>query len=99
MGGFRPLRIPEYLNPQDSQPIAPAIHPIALLPINRNLVLMCGKKSEYVSPRIIREKMDVSAGTIRRWAKLYGWKRKEINSRVIRYRVKDVEDSLGVSFS
>ncbi len=43
--------------------------------------------------------MDVSAGTVRRWAKIYGWKRKEINSRVIRYLVEDVEKSLGVSFS
>lgn len=99
MRGFHPPRILEYRNPQDSQPIAPDIQPIALIWINRNLVLMCGKKSEYVSPRIIREKMDVSAGTIRRWAKLYGWKRKEINSRVIRYLVEDVEKSLGVSFS
>ncbi len=59
---------------------------------------MTGTKSEYLSPRIIREKMDVSAGTVRRWAKQQGWTRKEINSRVIRYLRKDVEKTLGVSF-
>jgi uncharacterized protein YjcR len=42
--------------------------------------------------------MDVSAGTVRRWAKQYGWERKEINARVIRYLASDVENSLGVSF-
>lgn len=42
--------------------------------------------------------MDVSAGTVRRWAKNYGWGRKEINARVIRYLAADVEKSLGVAF-
>ena len=55
-------------------------------------------KNRYLSPRIIREKMDVSPGTVRRWAKDYGWERKEINARVIRYLANDVEKSLGVSF-
>jgi uncharacterized protein YjcR len=55
-------------------------------------------KNRYLSPRIIREKMDVSPGTVRRWAKEYGWERKEINARVIRYLANDVEKSLGVSF-
>ena len=55
-------------------------------------------KNRYLSPRIIREKMDVSPGTVRRWAKEYGWERKEINARVIRYLADDVEKSLGVSF-
>ena len=52
----------------------------------------------YLSPRAIRERMDVSAGTVRRWAKNYGWRRREINARVIRYMATDVEKSLGVSF-
>lgn len=56
------------------------------------------RKVEYLSPRQIRERMDVSAGTVRRWAKQYGWDRKQINARVIRYLAKDVENSLGVSF-
>ena len=55
-------------------------------------------KNRYLSPRIIRERMDVSPGTVRRWAKQYGWERKEINARVIRYRAEDVEKSLGVNF-
>ena len=38
--------------------------------------------------------MDVSPGTVRRWAKEYGWERKEINARVIRYLANDVEKSL-----
>ena len=42
--------------------------------------------------------MDVSAGTVRRWAKLYGWERKVINARVIRYSVNEVSESLGVKF-
>jgi len=42
--------------------------------------------------------MDVSSGTVRRWAKQYGWERKLVNSRVIRYLANDVENSLGVSF-
>ena len=56
-------------------------------------------KSDYLSPRIIREKMDVSAGTVRRWAKHYGWRRKALNSRVIRYLRDDVEKTLEVSFA
>lgn len=56
------------------------------------------KKNRYLSPRNIREKMDVSPGTVRRWAKDYGWERKVINARVIRYLAEDVEKSLGVSF-
>lgn len=60
---------------------------------------MSDSKERYISPRIIRETMDVSAGTVRRWAKQYGWRRKVINARVIRYRVTDVESSLGVDFS
>ena len=59
---------------------------------------MGATKNRYLSPRIIREKMDVSPGTVRRWAKQYGWERKEINARVIRYLASDVEESLGVSF-
>ena len=59
---------------------------------------MGARENRYLSPRQIREKMDVSAGTVRRWAKQYGWERKEINARVIRYLASDVEDSLGVSF-
>jgi uncharacterized protein YjcR len=55
-------------------------------------------KNRYLSPRIIREKMDVSPGTVRRWAKEYNWERKQINARVIRYLANDVEKSLGVSF-
>ena len=54
--------------------------------------------SRYLSPRVIRERMDVSAGTVRRWAKKYGWGRRNINARVIRYLASDVEKSLGVSF-
>jgi uncharacterized protein YjcR len=42
--------------------------------------------------------MDVSSGTVRRWAKQYGWERKNINARVIRYVAEDVERSLGVEF-
>jgi len=42
--------------------------------------------------------MDVSAGTVRRWAKSYGWRKKKINARVIRYLATDVEKSLGVPF-
>jgi len=42
--------------------------------------------------------MDVSPGTVRRWAKEYNWERKQINARVIRYLANDVEKSLGVSF-
>ncbi len=52
----------------------------------------------YLSPRAIRERMDVSAGTVRRWAAKYGWARKQINARVIRYSAADVEKSLGVLF-
>jgi len=59
---------------------------------------MVAKEFRYLSPRIIRERMDVSSGTVRRWAKEYGWDRKEINARVIRYKAEDVENSLGVSF-
>ena len=59
---------------------------------------MGATKNRYLSPRNIRERMDVSPGTVRRWAKLYGWERKEINARVIRYKAEDVEESLGVSF-
>lgn len=59
---------------------------------------MTGTKMEYLSPRIIREKMDVSPGTVRKWAKQYGWARKSINARVIRYLKEDVENSLGVAF-
>jgi uncharacterized protein YjcR len=59
---------------------------------------MVAKEIRYLSPRKIRERMDVSAGTIRRWAKQYGWERKNINARVIRYLATDVEQSLGVSF-
>lgn len=43
--------------------------------------------------------MDVSAGTVRRWAKQYGWERKSLNSRVIRYLREDVEKTLEVTFS
>ena len=57
---------------------------------------MTGTKSEYISPRLIRETMDVSAGTVRRWAKQHEWARKYINSRVIRYLRSDVEKTLGV---
>jgi hypothetical protein len=60
---------------------------------------MSDSKERYLSPRLIREKMDVCAGTVRRWAKQYGWERKQINARVIRYLASDVENSLGVSFS
>jgi uncharacterized protein YjcR len=59
---------------------------------------MVNIENDYISPRQIRDKMDVSAGTVRRWAKLYGWERKVINSRVIRYMVTEVENSLGVKF-
>lgn len=59
---------------------------------------MGARKIEYLSPRQIRERMDVSAGTVRRWAKQYGWDRRRINARVIRYLATDVEHSLGVSF-
>jgi transposase len=59
---------------------------------------MVAKEIRYLSPRKIRERMDVSAGTVRRWAKQYGWERKNINARVIRYLATDVEQSLGVSF-
>ena len=59
---------------------------------------MTGNNSDYLSPRKIREKMDVSAGTVRRWAKQYEWSRKALNSRVIRYLREDVEKTLGVSF-
>jgi len=52
----------------------------------------------YLSPRAIRDRMDVSAGTVRRWAKSYGWRKKKINARVIRYLATDVEKSLGVPF-
>ena len=59
---------------------------------------MGARENRYLSPRQIRQRMDVSAGTIRRWAKHYAWERKEINARVIRYKADDVENSLGVSF-
>lgn len=59
---------------------------------------MVAKEIRYLSPRIIRERMDVSSGTVRRWAKQYGWERKNINARVIRYVAEDVERSLGVEF-
>ena len=59
---------------------------------------MTGTKSEYISPRLIREPKDVSAGTVRRWAKQHEWGRKYINSRVIRYLRSDVENTLGVHF-
>jgi len=59
---------------------------------------MVAKEIRYLSPRIIKDRMDVSSGTIRRWAKQYGWERKLVNSRVIRYLARDVENSLGVSF-
>lgn len=59
---------------------------------------MVAKEIRYLSPRIIRERMDVSSGTVRRWAKQYGWERKNINARVIRYNAEDVERSLGVEF-
>jgi uncharacterized protein YjcR len=59
---------------------------------------MVAKEIRYLSPRKIREHMDVSAGTVRRWAKQYGWERKNINARVIRYLATDVEHSLGVEF-
>jgi transposase len=60
---------------------------------------MTGNNSDYLSPRKIREKMDVSAGTVRRWAKQYSWKKTALNSRVIRYLREDVEKTLGVTFS
>ena len=59
---------------------------------------MVNGENQYISPRQIREKMDVSAGTVRRWARLYGWERKVINARVIRYDITEVEKSLGVKF-
>lgn len=59
---------------------------------------MVAKEIRYLSPRKIRERMDVSAGTVRRWAKQYEWERKNINARVIRYLATDVEQSLGVEF-
>ncbi|MAT87088.1 MAG: hypothetical protein CL532_00850 [Aestuariivita sp.] len=59
---------------------------------------MGNEKNPYLSPRTIREKMDVSAGTVRRWAKKYGWRIKKINSRVLRYETEDVEQSLGIKF-
>lgn len=60
---------------------------------------MTAKGTEYLSPRKIREKLDVCPGTVRRWAKHYGWKRKSLNARVIRYLREDVEKTLGVDFS
>jgi len=56
------------------------------------------EKNRYLSPRTIREKMEVSAGTVRRWSKKYEWGVKKINSRVLRYDARDVERSLGVNF-
>ena len=59
---------------------------------------MAAKEIRYLSPRIIKERMDVSSGTVRRWAKQFGWERKLVNARVIRYLANDVENSLGVTF-
>ena len=57
------------------------------------------KKANFVSNKTIQKVAGVTSKTVRRWAKEFGWKTYKINSRVIRYKTEDVEETLGVSIA
>lgn len=55
------------------------------------------KPKRFVRNSLIQDKLGVSAKTVRRWAKEFGWEQIKINERVIRFAAEDVEQSTGVS--
>lgn len=56
-------------------------------------------KTNFVSNKTIQKVAGVTSKTVRRWAKEFGWKTYKINSRVIRYKTEDVEETLGISLA
>lgn len=56
-------------------------------------------KTNFVSNKTIQNVAGVTSKTVRRWAKEFGWKTYKINSRVIRYKTEDVEETLGISLA
>jgi len=56
-------------------------------------------KPHFVTNKTIQALANVGSKTVRRWAKTYGWKTYKINSRVIRYKTQDVEDTLGIQIA
>ena len=52
-------------------------------------------KPLYVSNKEVQVKFNVTSKTIRRWAKENNWTTLQINPRVIRYKVEDIEKMIG----
>ena len=56
-------------------------------------------KTNFISNKTIQIIAGVTSKTVRRWAKEFKWKTYKINSRVIRYKTEDVEETLGITIS